>query len=448
MDVGFALFQFGWKLVYLTSIDKSNYIVYAHMTASIDLQALRLRMVSKFPYLSAALWSMTLVETDQVDTMAVDNRWRLYVNPAAFDAWTRDEQIGVLLHEVQHLIRGHHARAAALGMAPPKSGPPSIELASKLKIWNIATDCSINGEIKNEVKLPETTTINGEKAEGGVCYPEKFGLPDGQIAERYFEELMKKADKIQYVTAGPLGGEDGSGSGGMPGAWEIGDGTSTDYGEGVSDAIGETIRHQVAKDILAHNKTAGNLPGYLVRWAEERLNPKVDWRTKLSASIRGTVANVSGMVDYCWTRPNRRQSAAGRVILPSLRGTQPNIALAIDTSGSMSDDLSRALAEVRGVLDTVQCRIKVYAGDTQAYEVQTVRSANEIKLTGGGGTDMGALIQAMDDDKNSFAVVISDGFTPWPSAPPKYLKKVIVVLTQAENEAAVPKFYETILVDE
>ena len=61
---------------------------------------------------------------------------------------------------------------------------------------------------------------------------------------------------------------------------------------------------------------------------------------------------------------------------------------------------------------------------------------------------MCALIQAMDDDKNSFAIVISDGFTPWGSTPPKYLRKVIVVLTQAENEAAVPKFYETIVVDE
>ena len=416
--------------------------------ASIDLQALRLRMVSKFPYLSAALWSMTLIETNEVDTMGVDSRWRLYVNPQTFEAWTKDEQIGVLRHEVEHLIRGHHPRAAALGMAPPRSGPPSLELVSKLKIWNIATDCGINCEIKNEVKLPETTIVNGEKSEGGVCYPEKFGLEPGQIAERYFEELMKKSDKIKYVTAGPLGGEDGSGSGGMPGAWEIGDGSGTDHGEGVSDAIGETIRHQVAKDILEHNKTAGNLPGYLVRWAEERLNPKVDWRTKLPSSIRGAVANISGMVDYCWTRPNRRQSAAGRVILPSLRGTQPDIAIAVDSSGSMTEDLSRALAEVKGVLDTVQCRIKVYVGDTQSYGRQIVRSVDEIKLRGGGGTDMCALIQAMDDDKNSFAIVISDGFTPWGSTPPKYLRKVIVVLTQAENEAAVPKFYETIVVEE
>ena len=261
---------------------------------------------------------------------------------------------------------------------------------------------------------------------------------------------MKKADKIQYVTAGPLGGEDGSGSGGMPGAWEIGDGKGTDHGEGVSDAVGETIRHQVAKDILEHNKTADNLPGYLVRWAEERLNPKVDWRTKLAASIRGTVANVSGMVDYCWTRPNRRQSAAGRAILPSLRGSQPKIGLGIDTSGSMSDkDLSRALAETQGILDTIQAQITVYAGDVQVYQKQRIRSAKEIKLQGGGGTDMGAVLETMSEAKETFAIIISDLYTGWPTARPKGLSKVIVVGTQNNDQARkVPEWAELIVVED
>ena len=76
-------------------------------TCKIDIQALRLRSVAKFPYLASALWAMTLVETDQVPSMGVDRRWRLYVNPRTFEGWTREQKLAyAATGERQQLTEG------------------------------------------------------------------------------------------------------------------------------------------------------------------------------------------------------------------------------------------------------------------------------------------------------------------------------------------------------
>ena len=425
------------------------------MTSKIDIQALRLRTVAKFPYLASALWSMTLVEAPGMQTMGVDRHWRLYIDPAILDVWSLDEQVGVVVHEVHHLLRGHHKRASSLGINPPLSGnPPDLDLLIRARVWNMAADCGINNEITHEVTLPKDG-----------CLPSKYDLPDGQISEFYFDELMKQVDsgklpvQVNMMMIGgnepgegqgqadPTGGFDGSGACNIAGAWEVGK-QSDEHGEGMSEAEAELVRRQVAKDIQ-EQKNRGNVPGYMQRWADEKLNPKIDWRTKLMSAIRGQVAQVSGMVDYTYRRPSRRQSSCPRIVLPSLRGSLPEIAVGQDTSGSMSDkDIARAIAETAGILNAVQANIKVYAGDTQVYEKQIIRRIQDMKLQGGGGTDMGAIIQAMDDDKCSFGIIITDGYTNWPNKRPRHLKKVIIVLTQDNERANVPDFYEVITVDD
>ena len=414
-------------------------------TSKIDIQALRLRTVAKFPYLASALWSMTLVESPGMGTMGVDKHWRLYVDPAVLDIWSLDEQVGVLVHEVHHLLRAHHKRASMLGINPPSSGnPASVELMVKGRVWNMAADCGINNEIRNEVTLPNT-----------VCLPSNYKLPDEQITEFYYEELMKQVEDgslpiVETEISGmgsPTDGHDGSGASNLPAPWEIGK-DSEEYGSGVSEGEAELVRRQVARDIQ-EQKSIGNIPGYMQRWADEKLNPKIDWRTKLMSAVRGQVAQVSGMVDYTYRRPSRRQSSCPRIVLPSLRGSIPDIAVGEDTSGSMGGkDIARALAETAGILSTVQGNIKIYAGDTQVYEKQIVRRIEDVRLTGGGGTDMGAIIQAMDDDKCSFGIIITDVYTNWPNKRPRHLKKVIIVLTQDNERANVPDFYEVITVDD
>ena len=127
------------------------------------------------------------------------------------------------------------------------------------------------------------------------------------------------------------------------------------------------------------------------------LEPAVDWRKALAAELRRAVADTTGAVDYSYRRPSRRASVAGDVVLPALRRPVPDIAVVCDTSGSMSEDLlAMALAEVEGLLRAVGLarQLRVLACDTAVGPVRRVSSARQVELVGGGGTDMGAGIEA------------------------------------------------------
>ena len=141
------------------------------------------------------------------------------------------------------------------------------------------------------------------------------------------------------------------------------------------------------------------------------LPSKIDWRRVLAAEVRAAVAAVAGMVDYSYRRPSRR--AQGDVILPTLQRPIPDVAIVVDTSGSMGDELlGRALAEVEGVLKRAGLRqVRVLAVDTDVHAVRNVTRASQVLLAGGGGTDMGAGLAAAAAlrPRPSVVIVLTDG---------------------------------------
>ena len=167
------------------------------------------------------------------------------------------------------------------------------------------------------------------------------------------------------------------------------------------------------------------------RWADDLLEPKVDWRRALAAEVRAGVGSVAGCVDYSYMRPSRRASVTGDVIMPALRRPLPTVAIVIDTSGSMSNDLlAAAVAEVKGILQGVGLdgdHLHVLSCDAYVHGVQRITSARQIELRGGGGTNMGAGIDAALElrPSPSVVVVLTDGYTPWPADPPKRARVVV-----------------------
>ncbi len=193
------------------------------------------------------------------------------------------------------------------------------------------------------------------------------------------------------------------------------------------------MRRRVAQECLSHAQEAGNVPAGLLRWASETLQPRIDWRRELAAELRRAVADTVGAVDYSYRRPSRRASVAGAVVLPALRRPVPEVAVVCDTSGSMTDDLlARSLAEVEGILSGMGLsrQVKVLACDTAAAPARRVSSARQVELVGGGGTDMGAGIDAAArlKPRPGVIVVLTDGFTPWPRAAPGGTKVVVGLL--------------------
>ena len=182
----------------------------------------------------------------------------------------------------------------------------------------------------------------------------------------------------------------------------------------------DLLRRQVAQDVISHAKLAGDVPAGMLRWAEEVLSPRVNWRKVLAAELRRAVFEVSGAVDYSYRRPSRRSAVAGNVVLPALRRPVPEVAVVCDTSGSMTDELlAMVLAEVEGLLQALGLvrQVRVLACDYAVAPAQRVSSARQVQLVGGGGTNMGAGIEAAAAlrPRPAVTVVLTDGYTPWPS---------------------------------
>ncbi|MFJ8229876.1 VWA-like domain-containing protein [Streptomyces sp. NPDC094448] len=358
------------------------------------LLAARYQAAEARPYLASALYALTVVPSERVSTMAVDRHWRCYVAPAFVDATPVGELAGVWIHEAAHLLRDHHGRAGRL---------PAADQRDRLRV-NIAQDCEINDDL----------VADGLRLPPGRMEPQLFGLPGGRLFEEYLRSLPASP---------PHSPDCGSGAHGVPAPWDLGEPAATGTA-GLGPVEAEALRRATAQAVRAHTRTRGTVPAGWRRWAEEILEPTVDWRKALTGAVREAAAWAGGAVDYTYRRPSRRTPAlGGRVVLPSLRRPLPRVAVVVDTSGSMGEDaLAAALAEVSGVLREVGVggnRVTVLACDADVHAVARVTAVDQVELAGGGGTDMTVGIRkalAAKDPPN-IVVVLTDGYTPWPPEP-------------------------------
>ena len=385
------------------------------------LRAARLWITLNRPYYSRALFSCELIPTADVATMAIDDRWRIYVNSEFVDGLTVEQTATVLIHELNHCLRTHSRRAEAVGVRVGQSD-----------VWNAAGDCEINDDlVEDGLDLPV-----------GLL-PGKFGLEEGRTAEYYFQELMRQATVIGVVV------QCGSGCTGHPAIYEENpDGESAGTG-GLDPLEQDIIRRMVATAVREHARAhgIGSVPDGLERWADLMLDPRVDWRRALESVVRRGVHLRAGAADYTWHRPSRRDDSTEPVIRPGMTRPVPDIAVVVDTSGSMGDqDLARALAEIRDILTRVVPGdgIRVYSVDTDVASEGQVFNARQINLVGGGGTDMGVGIEAAAATKPAAIIVITDGLTPWPEARPAGAALTIAALTDNYAIDHVPAWIKTI----
>jgi predicted metal-dependent peptidase len=211
------------------------------------------------------------------------------------------------------------------------------------------------------------------------------------------------------------------------------------------------IRDLAAKEIVEANKNRGSVPGDLARWANARLKPAVDWRKELRSVVSRHLGMQAGKTDYSYGRLPRRRIPG--VITPGMvQSRPPSVAVVIDTSGSMgTTEIDQAVADLAGLLRAVTgsaVPLRVLACDAAVGEVQHLTSVKNLKLTGGGGTDMGVGIHAAATLRPTPDVIVTltDGYTGWPTTPDPAapMALYVAVILNNEDTAAVPDFMHTI----
>ena len=390
----------------------------------------RARLCFYKTYFGVALWALKFVEVpDLIKTagapLAADQFWRVYYDPEFVLKCSLKVMMAGLLHELGHLVRGHHDRAVHQGIAPINH-----------RAWNVAGDEELNDDLEND---PE---IDMKGMPWPYVTPEKMGQPNGKLAEWYYQQLPKKGF--------PDNSNCGSCVSGNKQAWEhgTGEGTSPRIGKAEGKLIQKHVAEAVKREI---KKSRGTISASWERWADEFGVPVINWRQQLSALVRNRCAQVYGNFDYSYAKPNRRSSLYSGIVMPAMVQPVPKVATVIDTSGSMSEkDLGMCMTEIKGILEAVGIgETYTYVCDAEAHNGRRINNIKDIQLIGGGGTDMRVGIQAAVDAHHGdldVIIVLTDGYTPWPAHDiPR--TKLIAILTQKESMSDVPEFIKAVCID-
>jgi predicted metal-dependent peptidase len=372
----------------------------------------RVWAAGRYPYIAAAVFSLQPVAARGLAKISVDERWRLFLDPAIAEDWTRAQLGGALIHQIHHLLRDHIERAVR------------DQNAEVRRLWQFAADAEINDDLINErVPLPH-----------GAITPTGLGLPEGRLAEEYVARLRHEPsdptvlfEDIFCSTCAPDGTPDID---------------VVDLPPGLTSGEIKALRRQIAKQV---DEEIGEVPASLRRWAGQEVGGRINWRRELARHLRAAATETRGPADYTYRRPSRRAAAAPDVILPGMRQPRLVLAIVVDTSGSIpSAALADALGEIQVVVGwatTHASSVWVVTCDVEVGEVRRVRSEQDVaavSLIGGGGTDLrvGIARAIRLRPEPDAVIVLTDGLTPWPARRPR--PRLIVGLLGARTSVGLP----------
>jgi predicted metal-dependent peptidase len=462
------------------------------------------------PYLAPAIYALREVPRLNLGTFAVDTSWRMYYDPESVVAWNDVEGIAAIMeHEVWHLLRDHPKRAQIAGVG---TGATMAEMRLG-RIWNWAADAEIHSDplLVERIQRTFIDVTTGEKQQ--IITPEFIGSEPGHTAEFYYQFLLDNSEKqppqppppppppggedggpwwpeegaiVEGECGGggsggititnpetgdqmdvnipidlpgtpkdettdkpnPVEGNDGSGATGQKAPWE----DDEDGGPGQTGK--EIIKRKIARKIIERSRSRGTgTEGWIREWAEDYIRgPKIPWQQQLSNLIVNAVNWARGQMEYTRRRPSRRQ-LPGMPIMPGMTQPIPEIAIVIDTSGSMSEDLlADALSETAGVIQAFghQVGVQIYSVDDAVGWAGRVVDISQVELVGAGGTDMGKGIRAAIKGvpRPNIVIILTDGGTPWPATIPSDIAFVIGIVGDKDrilNQATLPDWAKKII---
>jgi predicted metal-dependent peptidase len=352
----------------------------------------RVGMLLRASFFGNLATRLKLVNADEwCATAATDGR-HFYYN-TRFIKMLKPKEIEFLFgHEVLHCVYDHFGRR---GDRDPQ-------------LWNIANDYCVNGDLKKHRVGEFITSVP-------CLYDAKF---EGKSSEEVYDYLYENAEKISIddlidrMLDEHMDGDDGEGGG-------SGDDDGTGKGRGrpqLSQSERDKIRDEIKEAMLSAAQTcdAGNLPLGVKRLIQNLTEPKMNWRELLRMQLESTIKS-----DYTWLRSSRKGWHVDAV-MPGMKTTDAiDIAVAIDTSGSISDKQARDfLTEIKGIMESFDSyRIHVFTFDTQCYNPQQYDSDNlediaEYDIQGGGGTDFEAIFHYLKsaEIEPKKLVVFTDGY--------------------------------------
>lgn len=299
---------------------------------------------------------------------ACTNGLNIRYNEAFFMACKPAERVGLILHEVLHVIFQHMLRIGDRAH----------------KRWNRACDYVINLIIIDAgFRLPEGALISEDYR--GMSAEEVYELLDDNDDEDCWDDLIP------------------------------GDGTPIDE---VKDKIDDIIV-QAAQQAEAAGDSPSSIPGDIRRYIDKLTNPEIPWHRVLAGFYRRLAKT-----EYRFTKPNRRFFTQG-ILMPSLCGEKlEKGAVSIDVSGSVEQyQFDSFISETAAILKDQQPDVLHFlqwdTRITRRDDITCVRDLSKIEIVGGGGTNIKPLLEYANEENPDWLLVFTDGHFDMPDLRPK-----------------------------
>lgn len=278
--------------------------------------------------------------------------------------------VGILEHEVLHIVFDHL----------------NLHFADKTR-GNIAVDLVVNSLIQKEA-LPK-----------GCFFPDMFDFEKNKSATWYYENLEKNEKYRQMCKDGQLGVgglfSDALSSHGM-------------WAESTSDPfLKEVVKDIIRKSKDLCNKSYDNIPREVIEHIEDALADRVSlipWNRILRQFVSSA---MESNLDYTMKRISKRY------------GTRPgvkkedvvNLAIAIDTSGSISNKaLETFNNEIRWIWKN-GALIHVYEADMAIAHDYVYKGVFPVEVHGRGGTDLEPVLKEVEG-KYDALIYFTDFYAP------------------------------------
>ena len=328
----------------------------------IDRAKIALMMEKATTFFSALLSNLKLV-LDRSHSTAATDAIHLWMNPDFVCDLPEDHLLGVMLHEIMHIVLDHC----------------NFQVYKDLDqyVIGIAMDHHINLYI---------TALGYTLPSFAFCDTKFTNMSTMQI----YHELMKDPPQkppnwLPDVIGKPEGMSD------------------EEYKEKIDTIlIKAVLQAQMANDV-------GSIPGHIKIKVEELTAPQLPWNITLLKYM-----DQYSRDDYNYSRPNRRYAPA--FYLPQLQGERiRQVTFGLDVSGSMTDgELEEGVAECRYIRELMQPEfIHVMTFDTEVHLNEIYEEYNDMPLAeveGGGGTIIEPLLERIAIDKPLFAIIFTDGY--------------------------------------
>lgn len=426
------------------------------------------QIITNYGFFADLLFNLKIREVapNYCDTMCTDGKSIGY-NPAFVHKLTEAEIIFVLIHEVMHNANFHFNR---MGVRDHD-------------LWNQAADYAINIQIDDMRKdMKSQGSIDPPK---GILLDEKYR---DMSAEQIYEILEKQQGKSknQPGQGQPGQGQPGQGSGkgqpGGPGAMpgdikspgsitgeEIYKPEKGEEGQGNQEIEDATTTEELEKkwqDIRnnAASKNAGTGSSSLDRWLRKLNKPKINWR----AELKKFVAQVYDELDFAYSN---KRFIWQDMHLPGPReadkSSYQNVVIAIDTSGSISEDtLGKFSSEMLKLFKTyniltcyvIWCDSDIpKKGGVQVFDVADKSfKLDKLRPVGGGGTSFKPPFKWVQENivkkgkVPAFMIYFTDAYGDAPSAGEygirAYANRVLWVITENDDASNI-KFGKKLYID-